>query len=49
MLDRLEALEKRYQELTLLMAQPEVSTDFERLQTLAKERAALAGYYHSGG
>ena len=41
MLDRLEALEKRYQEITLLMAQPEVSTDFERLQTLAKERAAL--------
>ncbi|MDP2951988.1 MAG: peptide chain release factor 1 [Chloroflexota bacterium] len=43
MLDRLEALEKRYQELTLLMAQPKVSTDFERLQTLAKERAALEG------
>ncbi len=38
---RLEALEKRYDELTDLMARPEVALDFERLQTLAKERASL--------
>jgi peptide chain release factor 1 len=38
---RLEAIEKRYDELTNLMARPEVALDFERLQILAKERASL--------
>lgn len=42
MLDRLEALELRYEELSHLMAQPEVATDVERLQNLAREQAALA-------
>jgi peptide chain release factor 1 len=42
MLERLDSIEKRYEELNELMAQPEVSQDFERLQTLAKERSSLA-------
>jgi peptide chain release factor 1 len=41
MLERLESIEKRYDELNNLMAQPEVSLDFERLQNLARERATL--------
>ena len=42
MLERLDSIEKRYDELNNLMAQPEVSLDFERLQNLAKERSSLA-------
>jgi len=41
MLERLDSIEKRYEELNELMAQPEVALDFERLQNLARERAAL--------
>jgi len=41
MLDRLESIEKRYEELSQLIAQPEVSTDRARLQSLAQERAGL--------
>jgi peptide chain release factor 1 len=41
MFDKLEAIERRYEELNSLMAQPEVATDFERLQNLARERASL--------
>jgi peptide chain release factor 1 len=41
MLERLDLIEKRYEELSELMAQPEVSLDFERLQNLARERATL--------
>ncbi|HAV10320.1 MAG TPA: peptide chain release factor 1 [Dehalococcoidia bacterium] len=41
MLDKLAALEKHYDELTHLMAQHEVVSDLPRLQTLAKERAAI--------
>lgn len=41
MLERLESIEKRYEELNNLMAQPEVALDFQRLQSLAKERANL--------
>jgi len=41
MLERLESIEKRYEELNELMAQPEVALNFERLQTLARERANL--------
>jgi len=41
MWERLEDTEKRYEELTREMGQPEVAADFQRLQTLAKERAAL--------
>ena len=42
MLDRLEVVEKRYEELNQLMAQPEVAADHERLQTLAKEQAGIS-------
>jgi len=41
MFDRLEATERRYEDLTVEMARPEVSGDYERLQALAKERAAI--------
>ena len=41
MLERLDSIEKRYEELNELMAQPEVTLDFERLQNLAKERSSL--------
>ena len=39
MLERLDSIEKRYEELNKLMAQPEITLDFERLQNLARERA----------
>jgi peptide chain release factor 1 len=41
MWDRLAALDARFEELTAEMARPEVSTDHERLQALARERAGL--------
>ncbi len=41
MLDRLQSLADRYEELTAAMGRPEVASDYERLQTLAKERASL--------
>jgi peptide chain release factor 1 len=41
MLERLDSIEKRYEELNNLMAQPEVAVNFEKLQDLAKERASL--------
>jgi len=41
MWDKLENVERRYEELARQMAQPEVATDFQRLQALARERAAL--------
>ena len=41
MLDRLESIEKRYEELSQLIAQPEISTDRARLQSLAQEQASL--------
>jgi len=41
MLERLDSIEKRYEELNELMARPEVSLDFERLQNLARERSTL--------
>ena len=42
MLDRLERIEKRYQELNKQMATPEVASDLKQLQVLAQERASLA-------
>jgi peptide chain release factor 1 len=42
MLERLEVMEKRYEELNQLMAQPEVAADHERLQSLAKEQAGIS-------
>src|SRR5689334_13107613 len=41
MWDRLEAIERRYEELTQEMAQPETIQDYERLQALNKERSGL--------
>jgi peptide chain release factor 1 len=41
MLNRLEAIGKRYEELCKLIAQPEISTDQSRLQPLAQEYASL--------
>jgi len=43
MLDRLERIEKRYEELDQQMARPEVASDLKRLQTLAQERAGIEG------
>ena len=39
--DKLGPITKRYEEIESTMALPEVATDFERVQTLAKERSAL--------
>jgi len=41
MFDRLEATEQRYDDLTEEMSRPEISADYEKLQSLAKERAAI--------
>ncbi len=41
MWDKLKDVERRYEELARQMAQPEVAADFQRLQALARERAAL--------
>ena len=41
MLDRLEAIEKRYIEIENQLEQPEISTDHEKLQTLAQEKAEI--------
>ena len=41
MLERLQTIEKRYDELERQIATPEVASDPKRLQTLARERAGL--------
>ncbi len=41
MLDRLERVEKRYQELNRQIAMPEVASDPKQLQVLAQERASI--------
>ncbi len=41
MQERLEAIERRYDELDSLMADPEVAVDFTRIQTLAKEQGSI--------
>lgn len=41
MIEQLEKIEKRYQEIDQKMAQPEVATDLKQLQVLAQERASL--------
>jgi len=41
MFEKLELIEKRYDELSKLLAQPEVTTDHKQLQELSKEKAAL--------
>ena len=39
--DRLNPVIKRYEEIEEALARPEIATDFERVQVLAKERASL--------
>ena len=41
MLDQLEKIEKRYQELEQQIALPEVVSDLKQLQALAQEKASL--------
>ena len=41
MFERLEKIEKRYQELERQIATPEVASDLKKLQALTKERASL--------
>jgi peptide chain release factor 1 len=41
MFDRLEATEQRFEDLTAELARPEISGDYEKLQSLAKERASI--------
>src|ERR1044071_9574256 len=41
MQDKLRAIEERYEALTQEMSRPEIVGDYQRLQVLAKERAAL--------
>jgi peptide chain release factor 1 len=41
MLERLERIEQRYQELDAQMSLPEVASDLKQLQALAQERASL--------
>jgi len=43
MWDKLEDIERRYEELAREMARPELATDFQQLQALAKEHASLEG------
>ena len=43
MFDKLDSAQKRYDELSQLMAQPEVAADHKRLQKIARERASLEG------
>ena len=41
MIDKLANTEQRYDEIEQLMADPEVSSDYSRIQTLAKEQASI--------
>jgi peptide chain release factor 1 len=41
MLEKLEQVEERYEELTRLMADPEIAQDYERVAEYAKERSDL--------
>jgi peptide chain release factor 1 len=41
MIEKLEKIEKRYQEIDQKMAQPELVTDLKQLQALAQERASI--------
>lgn len=43
MQDKLELIQKRYEELRQLISQPEVATDARRLQDLSKEKGSLGG------
>ncbi len=41
MMTQLDKIEKRYQEIDAKLARPEVATDLDQVQALAKERAAI--------
>ena len=41
MFEKLELIQKRYDELSQLLAQPEIATDSRRLQELNKEKVDL--------
>ena len=41
MLDRLDSIERRYIELNELMSEPEVASDFDKVQNLAREQASI--------
>jgi peptide chain release factor 1 len=41
MFDKLDAIEKRYEELGEMMSQPEVYNDFPHLQSLSREKAVI--------
>jgi peptide chain release factor 1 len=41
MINRLESIEKRYRELNELIAQPDISSNLARLQSLAQEQSSL--------
>ncbi len=41
MFDRLDSIEKRYEEINTLMAQEDIASDLERLQNLAREQASI--------
>ena len=41
MLERLESIERRYTELNELMSEPEVASDFDKLQNMAREQASI--------
>jgi len=41
MLERLDSIERRYIELNELMAEPEVASDFDKVQNLAREQASI--------
>ncbi|PIU55258.1 MAG: peptide chain release factor 1 [Chloroflexi bacterium CG07_land_8_20_14_0_80_51_10] len=43
MFDRLDSIEKRYEEINTLMAQEDIASDLERLQNLAREQASIKG------
>ena len=45
--DKLDSVLRRYEEIEESMAKPEVATDFERVQALAKERASLEELWES--
>ena len=46
MWERLDDIERRYEELSALMARPEIASDFVRYQALAKEQSAILSLIH---
>jgi len=41
MLERLDSIERRYTKLNELMSEPEVASDFDKMQNLAREQASI--------